>query len=126
MLGRDDARGYDMVMSCRVRNALEPFRVAQIRPRPDWNQIQDACMIYLLRKKFEHAHFRIPLLATEDALLIYRSRGDMYWGCTEEYGQNRLGQMLMQVRSEIREEIRTTQAGAFLNSLEIPSSLIKA
>ena len=105
MLGRDDARCHDVMMSCRVHKTLQPFRQGMVRPRHDWNQIQDACMVFLLRKKFEFGHFRAQLLRTGDARLVFHCPRDLYWGTNHGAGENRLGEMLMAIRMEIRYEL---------------------
>lgn len=77
----------------------------RIRLRPDWDDIRDEVMLQLLRSKFrERAEMRNLLLATGDAQLVEGNDwGDTYWGVCRGRGQNRLGQLLMQVRQELRE-----------------------
>lgn len=72
--------------------------------RPDWEQVKDDVMRTAVRRKFEsHANIRAVLLATGDEELVEAAPGDYYWGCgADGSGQNRLGQILMEVRAALR------------------------
>lgn len=66
-------------------------------------------MLIALRKKFNNSVLKKKLLATGDALLIEGNTcHDNYWGdckcekCKDIKGENRLGQLLMQVREELK------------------------
>jgi predicted NAD-dependent protein-ADP-ribosyltransferase YbiA (DUF1768 family) len=104
MLGRDDARCHDCDLGEQIRMKLEPFRKVCLRPRPDWESTQDNTMMFLLRKKFEYPRFRMKLMATRDAPLVFHCPRDLYWGSANGLGRNRLGEMLMWLREEIRAE----------------------
>ena len=104
MLGRDDARSNNPSLSEQVHLQLRPFRNVNLRPRADWDATQDNTMMFLLRKKFEYPTFRMRLLGTKDASLIFHCPRDHYWGSTNGIGRNRLGEMLMVIREEIRAE----------------------
>ena len=77
--------------------------------RPDWENVKDDVMRTLLRKKFAIPELRDKLLATGDAKLIEGTTWhDNYWGvCSCEKcggrGKNRLGELLMEIREELRE-----------------------
>ncbi len=73
--------------------------------RSDWNDVRDAAMLIALRAKFsQHADLRARLFATGDAYLAEHTTNDRYWGDGGDgSGVNRLGQMLMQVREELRD-----------------------
>ena len=77
--------------------------------RPDWENVKDDVMRTLLRKKFAIPELRDKLLATGDAKLIEGTTWhDNYWGvCSCEKcggrGKNRLGELLMEMREELRE-----------------------
>ena len=64
----------------------------------------------LLRKKFSMPELREKLLATGDTTLIEGTTWhDNYWGvCSCEKcggrGKNRLGELLMEIREELRED----------------------
>lgn len=78
--------------------------------RDDWNQVKNLVMLDILRCKFiQHPELAKLLLATGDATLIEGNHWhDNYWGdcdctkCSSIIGDNILGKLLMQVRSEIR------------------------
>lgn len=76
------------------------------RPRADWNDVRDDVMLVALRAKFtQHADLCARLLATGDAPLAEHTTNDFYWGDGGDgSGRNRLGEMLMQVRSELAGE----------------------
>jgi ribA/ribD-fused uncharacterized protein len=72
--------------------------------RPDWEHVRDEIMRALLAQKFRLGEvLGLRLLATGDAELIEgNSWGDRYWGVVDGVGQNRLGQLLMHRRAELR------------------------
>lgn len=75
----------------------------QIKCRTDWEYIKDNVMKFGLSKKFEIPNFKKRLLETGNQELIEGNRwGDKYWGVdldTAE-GKNRLGELLMELRTE--------------------------
>ena len=95
-----------------VRQARSPKQAAEMgrertRPlRPDWEAVKDDVMRRAVRRKFEtHADIRAVLLGTGDEELIEATSGDYYWGCgTNGTGKNMLGQILMELRTALREE----------------------
>jgi len=72
--------------------------------RSDWQAVRDAVMLTALRAKFtQHPVLRAQLLETDDALLVEHTHRDNYWGDGGDgSGMNRLGELLMQVRAELR------------------------
>jgi len=73
--------------------------------RPDWEACKDRCMMLALRLKFESNYdLRTNLLSTHPRRLVSVKRGE-YWGAgLDGTGLNRVGQLLMQLREEIRAE----------------------
>jgi ribA/ribD-fused uncharacterized protein len=72
--------------------------------RPDWEQIKLEVMLELLRSKFCSYPCRELLLQTDDAELIEGNWwGDTFWGVCNGVGENHLGRLLMQVRTELKE-----------------------
>lgn len=76
--------------------------------RKDWEIVKDSIMLELLRTKFTDAGLREKLVQTGTKKLIEGNQwGDRIWGAvwnstTKKWeGQNKLGQLLEQVRSEI-------------------------
>jgi ribA/ribD-fused uncharacterized protein len=93
-----------------IRQAKKPMLAAEMgrdRKRPlrrDWDKVKDAVMLDALRAKFtQHADLRALLLSTGEARLVEHTTNDNYWGDGGDgSGKNRLGQLLMQVRDELR------------------------
>jgi N-glycosidase YbiA len=93
-----------------VRQARSPMiaaRMGRDRKRPlrrDWEAVKDGIMRQVVLAKFtQHADIREVLLGTGDALIVEHTEKDSYWGDGGDgSGKNRLGQILMQVREELR------------------------
>lgn len=75
----------------------------QVQLREDWEQIKDQVMYEICKAKFEqNPDLRAKLLATGDEILIEGNTwGDRIWGVVHGVGENRLGRILMRVRSEL-------------------------
>lgn len=101
-------------------NTMDKFQFCELGPReakklgrkvqlrPDWEQIKDSVMERVLGLKF-HQNIQLGnlLIATGDATLIEGNHWrDTYWGVCDGAGLNRLGELLMQVRTELRQEIK--------------------
>src|SRR4051812_34374982 len=95
-----------------IRLAKSPMvaaRMGRTRERPlrsDWEMVKDEVMRAALRAKFgKYPALRTLLLSTGDAELVEHTRTDRYWGDGGDgSGQNRLGQLLMELRSELLAE----------------------
>jgi ribA/ribD-fused uncharacterized protein len=76
-----------------------------VKLRADWESVRDAIMLHLLRHKFgARSALRAALKRTTPLTLIEGNTwGDTYWGVCDGVGENKLGKLLMQVRSEIRQ-----------------------
>lgn len=93
-----------------IRHAKTPKQAAEMgrergRPlRKDWEYVKDDIMREAVRQKFlTHEDIRAILLDTGDEVLIENAPNDYYWGCgANGSGQNRLGQILMEIRAELR------------------------
>lgn len=74
--------------------------------RKDWEKVKDQFMYEICTLKFiQNEDLKERLLATGDAKLIEGNDwGDTYWGVCRMIGQNKLGEILMRVREELREE----------------------
>lgn len=82
-------------------------RGRSVTVRPDWEQVKDAIMLQIVRAKFsQNQDLKEQLLATDDLPLEEGNYwGDRYWGVCPAGsgdGKNRLGEILMQVRDELR------------------------
>lgn len=72
--------------------------------RQDWPVVKEQVMLDGLRSKFrQHPDLRERRLLTGEQLLVEHTKSDDYWGDGGNgTGKNRLGQLLMQVRTELR------------------------
>lgn len=103
---------HDTAYRERIRRAHSPMDAANLgrdrkqKLRSDWESIKVAVMHRALRAKFtQHAELRELLLSTGEATLVEHTDNDSYWGDGGDgRGRNRLGQLLMQVREELRAE----------------------
>ncbi len=79
--------------------------------RPDWENVKVSIMKVALHLKFDNMELREKLLATGDEYLVEGNTWhDNFWGSCEceqcgNHGQNMLGQLLMEVRKEIEEDV---------------------
>lgn len=95
-----------------VRLAKSPMiaaRMGRSRKRPlrkDWESVKDQIMHEAVLAKFtQHADLREVLLATGNAKIVEHTENDHYWGDGgDSSGRNKLGQILMRVREELRSE----------------------
>lgn len=81
----------------------------QVKIRSDWEELKDMFMYIFVLKKFSEPELEKKLLATGEAELIEGNHWhDNYWGdchcdkCRDIPGKNKLGEILMQVRHELR------------------------
>ena len=74
--------------------------------RADWKAVEDDVMRKAVRAKFrQDPELAEKLLATGNARLVEHTSTDAYWGDGGDgKGLNRLGEILMEVRSELRHE----------------------
>ena len=86
-------------------------RTPDYQPHPDWCLYKREVMYRAVWQKFNtHADIRQILLSTSDTQIIEDSPVDYFWGCgIDRTGKNHLGQILMQVRSQLRQ--RSTEFG---------------
>ena len=93
-----------------VRQAKSPMiaaRMGRSRKRPlrkDWEAVMNRIMHEAVLAKFtQHAELRATLLSSGNATIVEHTEKDRYWGDDGDgSGRNRLGQILMQVREELR------------------------
>ena len=72
----------------------------------DWAKVKDSVMLDAVRAKFnQYDELKELLLSTGDAKIVEHTANDSYWGNGGDgKGKNRLGQILMLVRRELREK----------------------
>jgi len=94
----------------RVRKSNKPKdakalgMTRRIPLRDDWEDVKDLIMLDAVRIKFRtHETPRNLLLSTGNSDIVENAPMDAYWGCGPDgAGLNKLGRILMQVRSEIQ------------------------
>ena len=74
--------------------------------RGDWDLVKDEIMYNILCCKFKDNHsLKQALLDTKDVYLVEGNDwGDKYWGVCKGIGCNKLGEILMKIREEVRNE----------------------
>jgi N-glycosidase YbiA len=95
-----------------IRAAKTPMiaaRMGRERSRPlrrDWESVKDRVMRDALRAKFtQNTDLGDALLATGEATLVEHTSNDSYWGDGGDgSGHNRLGILLMELRTALRSE----------------------
>jgi ribA/ribD-fused uncharacterized protein len=95
----------EQVRRCKTpREAADMGRSRKLPLRRDWEAVKDEVMLEAVRAKFtQHDDLRAVLLGTGDAPLVEHTVNDSYWGDGGDgSGRNRLGQILMRVREELR------------------------
>jgi len=87
-----------------LNRLIEAYPRERVPMREDWDAVKDSIMRVLLHQKFQVPRFRDALLATGDKAIVEHSTRDAYWGDgVDGKGANRLGQLLVKVREEIRQ-----------------------
>lgn len=89
-----------------ARSAHDAFKIAEkhkVDRRADWDEVKADVMLDILRvKAAQHEYVRRKLIATGDRILVEDSWRDDVWGWgPNRDGQNLLGKLWMQVRSEL-------------------------
>jgi len=70
----------------------------------DWNRKKLIVMENMLRQKFYNKELRKKLLATGTAQLIEGNNwGDTFWGICNGKGMNHLGNLLVEIRADLKE-----------------------
>jgi len=74
--------------------------------RPNWEEVKiDVMREAVLAKFTAHEDLRDRLLATGAQEIVENAPGDTFWGCGKfGNGQNWLGRILMECRSQLREQ----------------------
>lgn len=92
-----------------ARSAHDAFKYAERFKRdrrPDWDDIKIGVMKRILfAKADQHEYVRRKLIETGDRILVENSWRDDFWGWgPNRDGENMLGKLWMEVRSELRKE----------------------
>jgi ribA/ribD-fused uncharacterized protein len=92
----------------KARSPGEAKKLGQLLViREDWEPVKVDLMRTFVKKKFENPFLREMLLATGDAKLVEGNYwNDKFWGVCRGVGQNWLGRILMDVREQVRQELK--------------------
>jgi hypothetical protein len=95
---------YEMRQFCDLPPGKAKRLGRKVQLRSNWESIKDDIMYQVVRAKFsQHPNLWWQLRATEDAELIEGNTwGDRYWGAVNGVGENKLGRILMRIRSELQ------------------------
>jgi ribA/ribD-fused uncharacterized protein len=91
----------------KTKSPMVAARMGRDRKKPlrrDWESVKVALMRKAVLAKFtQHEDIRQILLSTGDAKIVEHTENDSYWGDGGDgSGKNMLGQILMQVREELK------------------------
>ncbi len=75
-------------------------RGRKVKLRDDWEKRKVGFMLFWLRKKFADGGMKKRLVGVKGPLVEENDWGDRYWGVCGGVGENMLGRLLEQVRSE--------------------------
>ncbi|HSW99703.1 MAG TPA: NADAR family protein [Patescibacteria group bacterium] len=103
---------HEPTIATNILKATSPYVALQLarrytaKRRPDWNKVKVDIMAELVRAKVaQHNDVRSILLETGDKTIVENSPWDNFWGNgPDNVGQNHMGRILMQVRSELQKE----------------------
>jgi len=98
---REEDRLY--IMSLDPHNSKRKANILLMRE--DWYKHKFVAMRKALEAKFNLTEWKAKLLATgHDQIIEWNNWGDKFWGVSinDNLGQNHLGLMLMEIRSELR------------------------
>ena len=89
----------------RPSDAARLGRDRRLPLRQDWENVKDQVMRQALLRKFaSNPEICSILLSTGGRLIVEKTTSDGYWGCgADGRGRNRLGYLLMEVRTILRQ-----------------------
>ena len=99
----------DKAERTNIRNAPFPAMAKKLGRRctlrSDWEKVKTPLMWEIVRAKFlQNPKLKRKLVNTGDAKLIEENTwGDTFWGTCNGVGENRLGIILMTIRTELKE-----------------------
>lgn len=104
------SKSIDQVEKLKIAHADTPGKSkrlgSKVKLRKEWNCEKIKIMAGLLWQKFSYKYYQDLLLSTGDAILIEENTwGDIFWGFCNGIGENWLGELLMEIRKEIRSKL---------------------
>lgn len=123
----DPEDGFPALNMLHPKHAHEYAEKYKLLWRPDWKEIEETILVRLLLEKFkQNQDLRDRLLETKpDLLMNYNKRHDNTWGicvcprCYNTEGENKLGEILMAVRTTLYEEKLKLMGEMFQMSIKI-------
>ncbi len=101
----EDKNYQEKIRKCNSpMKAAELGRSRKVKIKKNWDRIKDNVMYDVVYAKFtQHEELERILISTNDSILIEHTENDHYWGDGGDgSGKNRLGKILMNVRSKIK------------------------
>lgn len=97
---------FTRILNCGSPKQAKDLGQSRATPiRQDWDSIKEEIMLKGLREKFKNPELKTVLLSTGKKELVENSPYDKYWGIGPNgKGKNRLGVLLMQLRTELQSE----------------------
>lgn len=104
------AKTTKLIERKRIQSCRKPGQAKRLGKeltlRPDWDKVKVTAMAVLLAKKFQNPELKALLLATGTQEIQEGNQwGDTFWGISpvgSGIGRNILGQLLMQIRSDLQ------------------------
>lgn len=106
-------------VAMKTTDIVERAKISKMKPyeakkygralnlRGDWDEIKLGVMKWGLKKKFSQPKFKDLLLATGNQELIEGNTwGDTFWGVCNGVGENHLGKLLMEIREQLKGEVK--------------------
>lgn len=94
----------EQIQNCGTPKQAKALGLSRkVRLRSDWEEVKGLIMEQSVRKKFQtHDEIAQLLISTAPQDIIENAPGDYYWGCgADGTGLNKLGKILVKVRSEL-------------------------
>jgi len=93
----------------KIRKSLSPMKAAElgrsrkVKIKKNWDRVKDNIMYDAVFAKFtQYSELTDLLIQTNDAIIIEHTENDTYWGDGGNgKGKNKLGKILMKVRSKL-------------------------
>jgi len=95
---------FEKIRDCgSPKQAKDLGQTRAVSIRSDWDSVKEEIMLVGLRQKFHSAKLKELLIGTGKKVLIEDSPYDKYWGIgANGKGKNRLGELLMELRTELK------------------------
>lgn len=102
----DDEAIKDKIAGMNPYDVVEMVKNGEVVTRDSWDREKLDVMYELVRQKFSnHPKLKQKLLATGNMVLEEGNHwGDIFWGICNGSGENHLGKILMQIRTELAQE----------------------